>query len=1222
MLTIARIRALQTSDLRVRKFSGRHQISSDGKHLIDGVAFGRPFLRSGTRPTVQIPPRKRQRISYDEWDGLYDSVSEEVEVEGDEQWNGLEDDDSGSDSVDEPDMSEELEGLIDDAAEIQAGNEIQVLADDDGPTVTRSRSRNRGLGLTLPLYGPYHNPLLDEYSQDEPASMLSAFDTGIGSPHAQYATRSHKKKKGNQALVDDRRHSIGSDKSVRFDDEEGATPATVRLTDMFDDADADDDDDEEFIPAEGDDSDKENTQPMEFGSANEEHLRSASASDSASLEDEATSSSGTSVTSSADSEDRQAVLRSDDKKIVPHRIQSATVAESQGLPDSSKLSGKDDAAGSIVNVPPGLGSKGTQKRNQRRRQAKRLKLLKSKGVIPQDATIEDLNEHADSSAKGIEEATQPVTATSNVKARIAAFEAKRQALLDPSASDHVTTAEVEHAAISGIEKHGAERSPSQTEQWAEQNAKRRSQDLTQEDAATLKSIPTTSQVPDSYQEHSLMQQDATYAYTDDLSSRPIDAQEKDHSFLEQSPRRARLDLASSKRMLFASLGLRTPKNKEEEAALREKLSKNVRPQRKQPSISDGADDYSKQVDPDDDDEAWRSKIHLKAVECCYDGIKLSTPPFPFVQRWDPQQQQGYQAPSSKKSRKGKKRKRDNDDLTGDVDKQPSPPKILRLESHDPAAGNTQFHESVMDNEELRNDERDTQFTHADSDLPPLPHDIKSDPTLVQNQCLPGAVVAFKRFLMSAETNWQPRISDYVTASVDHLSSDDTLSVTLAKRDQSQDDARFDEVTGKRLYAKFEMPEFEDSTLLDKSKLQIAFNELIEPHLIRPATEADQLADPAPNGSAVGSQESSKDHSVRPADLVGNSTVGAEGDQAIRSESREEILGLIRDAGWKSSLGSETGKDLTLNEEAGWKSTLGSDTGKDSTSNGREHGLPAAVVNEHTDHARNLRDDQILSSPPFYATAPEKQSSAGPQLPAIPKTQVEPESSIVQSDNVTYPLLDGANEEHESVGEERQHRSISFDDDGPAFPQSSISPPTLRSRRPRTFPDSSPGERFQPTGKLGAQVDGGNESSDEFPELFSQAFDDRMSREPGVKEESSQSQPIRSFAPARAISSTARNTDKKKDLLPNSKSFRSSAGNYSDSGDENFPPAYSQKLRSSQVIDLTQSSDRADLFDTTNDENDDSSFRPDSDGGWVYKPRANKTIGVTTRSSSRRKTKSR
>ncbi|KAF2820405.1 hypothetical protein CC86DRAFT_374563 [Ophiobolus disseminans] len=56
------IRPLMTAEERARTLTGRHQISDDGRHLVDGVPFGRPYLRHPNRPAVRIPPRKRRRL--------------------------------------------------------------------------------------------------------------------------------------------------------------------------------------------------------------------------------------------------------------------------------------------------------------------------------------------------------------------------------------------------------------------------------------------------------------------------------------------------------------------------------------------------------------------------------------------------------------------------------------------------------------------------------------------------------------------------------------------------------------------------------------------------------------------------------------------------------------------------------------------------------------------------------------------------------------------------------------------------------------------------------------------------------------------------------------------------------------------------------------------------------------------------------------------------------
>lgn len=64
------VRVLDQDDRRRRRTSGRLQISSDGRHLVDGVPFGRPRLRAPTgRPAVHIPPRKRARLTYTQQDG-------------------------------------------------------------------------------------------------------------------------------------------------------------------------------------------------------------------------------------------------------------------------------------------------------------------------------------------------------------------------------------------------------------------------------------------------------------------------------------------------------------------------------------------------------------------------------------------------------------------------------------------------------------------------------------------------------------------------------------------------------------------------------------------------------------------------------------------------------------------------------------------------------------------------------------------------------------------------------------------------------------------------------------------------------------------------------------------------------------------------------------------------------------------------------------------------
>jgi len=63
-----------TAEVRARTLTGRHQISDGGQHLVDGVPFGRPYLRQPNRPAVRIPPRKRRRLE----DGEEDDETEAI----------------------------------------------------------------------------------------------------------------------------------------------------------------------------------------------------------------------------------------------------------------------------------------------------------------------------------------------------------------------------------------------------------------------------------------------------------------------------------------------------------------------------------------------------------------------------------------------------------------------------------------------------------------------------------------------------------------------------------------------------------------------------------------------------------------------------------------------------------------------------------------------------------------------------------------------------------------------------------------------------------------------------------------------------------------------------------------------------------------------------------------------------------------------------------------
>ena len=212
--------------------SGRHQISSDGRHLVDGVAFGRPFLRRSNRPAIRIPSLKRPRLEYRYEDDDDDEIPEpnqlmlrdsaQDDVDNEEEYNGIEDVDIGG----------QLNGS---------------MGDGQGRRRSSRKRRRTGLGIddaSLSALFEGEAPLTNGYVHEDGT-----------------ATRAN-------GLRDSRRSSRSSTKSVRFDGHDVETPATILAVE-----DSSDSEDDDFDPA-GDvdssnSSDKENMEPQVNGDHDE-----------------------------------------------------------------------------------------------------------------------------------------------------------------------------------------------------------------------------------------------------------------------------------------------------------------------------------------------------------------------------------------------------------------------------------------------------------------------------------------------------------------------------------------------------------------------------------------------------------------------------------------------------------------------------------------------------------------------------------------------------------------------------------------------------------------------------------------------------------------------------------------------------------------------------------------------------------------------------------------
>ena len=955
-------------------------------------------------------------------------------------------------------------------------------------------------------------------------------------------------------------------------------------------------------------------------------------------------------------------------------------------------------------IPPVNGSNLTRSRNKRRKESKRLSFIKSKGILPAAATKADLYKFEKETTQA---ERQQMIAVGAVRA---AFEAKRQDLLisiaaggidvsvDPSLQRKdagiiedqvprddplskattprgtVMTDQPASAKISGkveAENPSANDPISTTDDPEFRDSGTISPSKAKETPRT-DSISTTATaiVPDSITTSpvettatSMDDAGSTIAAVEARGSRTTPAPDSQH-------RQSKLDVSGARRMLFSSLGLRTPKTKDDEMKMREKLMKDVRPI-KQPQVNDNIE-----KDLGDaavaEDESWKDKIDLRAVECCYEGIELSTPPFPFIQRWDPQQQRGYSIGNSKK-RNGKKRKRNNNEHNEDslvhpqdkaarrsnpknhedssytlhkkavrlneddwprqeAERKPTTEKANAESKDQERPHDENLEDSIKANEQLLHETEDAsadtlvEMEETDDltdDLPTLPEDLSIYSYLTLDTAAKGTIVAFKQLEMSAETNWQPKISEYRTAIVDEILEDGTLSMMLAKRDQPSENIQYDEQSGERLYTKFEMPGYYDENSEDNhGKIEISFDELINPILVDAAgqkgNEDDVVAHFNSNDKAVTQEAHDTDAGAQVASPDGLIPEIPNEEAAEPSEeARQEISDLIKDAGWRSSVHSEVNHDFMDRQDEGPPGERD------------DHNEPALVGTpspkfQGFSSSPHTNGSQVASSPPPAAlqTSKHMHASRSEIAESVPRQGPgdSPARSIIpnRGSAIDYPDLPQINDDSEVFQQEAQDRSglleadhqilsqdVTQDITSPGSnrrsPSQSIASPTL------TLPEKS-SPRFI------NEFDGAD-SDESLPELFSQAFEKRMSQGREIKSELSEEDPISPPSHRKSKRNSRMNSSKRE-------SNRDREPHHSEGQDEDdgaSTPRPSQSAFSSQIVDLTISSDTVDPLDDSY--NDDDSYVLPTGPGWIRKARISEsrhgpTKKTTTRGSMR------
>lgn len=754
------IRPLQYAEVRARTLLGRDQITEDGRHLVDGLPFGRPLLRGVVRPEVRIPPRKKRRLELEEVPHAEQDVDEAALMRFEDLDEELDEEESEED--DDFEMEEDEEPKASSAESSSESSSDEDSSEDDSRSVTTSTS---------------------DSDSDADESMSEASWDSIGSEPPTPPGR----KAASKTELDSRTNR------------EGAHPQS-------------------------------STKPKASEHSGSEQSHDAT----------------------------QSSLK---RKAPP-----GPSIEQQDEQSAKKVK---------VDTKPGDGRPETQVRNARRRDCNKLKHLKKVGMLPPEADIATLHKwqesnkargnlprttgaekapskgsiaellvDADEAAPAVEKDTSTETlgrspdaedetpelttddrillAQSKSNPEVARIEEQRQRLLGAIASGgiEVTT------------KKDRKRTASELEE-----------DEAPEELSTKKPVINAPVLEEQTAEPAAPADTRAGAST---NAKP--ATKATDMVPSSVARRSKLDLAGSKRLLFGSLGVRVPKTQEERDALQKRLSDRAKQRAAPPGLNPSTHSTGKhdeavtaqdgELAEEEDPEAWREKLQLTAVECCEEGVTLSTPPFPFYQRWDPQQRRkkarnGMTYMASKKG--GGKHKAANDPHVEYYDKYNQNGEGDALNYDDPVDDDEYWEEGALLNDEydMEGDEdaaarqlHEAAEQELDDGFPTLPADNSTLPLLAEADARKDDFVVYKELTCSAATNWQPSMLTR-TAQLQGR-EDDGWTVKLAMRDLCAKE--YDE-EGKRVYRKFEMEGMSDNEEEDESVKTVTWSELIEARLL-------------------------------------------------------------------------------------------------------------------------------------------------------------------------------------------------------------------------------------------------------------------------------------------------------------------------------------------------------------------------------------------------------
>ncbi|KAK5651707.1 hypothetical protein OQA88_11773 [Cercophora sp. LCS_1] len=918
------IRPLVTEDRKKRRLSGRHQISSDGKHLIDGIAFGRPRLKTPRdRPAIDIPPLKRRRITYDAGDSEPEPDSDDegpqllLTEHGEQQFGNLpfdeaEDEDEEDEFVEEQadDVDEELDDV--DPEEIEdelrdLHNDIAAVGDVDLSEVLEGlgdqRKDSTGLGHTevedqrYTESAPVAKPQevagkaagadgLDLPTLDKITALRAAFPTAPADicEKTLLACNKQEKKAYNRlrkahpaqlSLHDMRSHlerlraavpdagddvSGGEDGSgdeseaesvnslvkhydehgfpvgsildgtasrhmveslrksghevkipvhTRFDesDEEEATSARAEdktQSDLDEDMEAEREKSDEDDSSDSGGSSSDSSDDGEFNPADDDFdglddfdgVAGSSESDSESGSDE-DSDSGPEVASSrqaaepqggamlsdarSNSRKRRREIDSDEEQEDSSDSEDESDSSDSSSSDSDSDSESDSDSGSSDGSCGGAGNGGAFTHD------------------PDSDSGSDSSDSENSSDSSSDSEPEGQSSSAPKTKGTGYFLGAQSPDIQASGPEEASNANL--PVNQQIPKPQSPQAPNETvppgqgkTSTQRRNARRRAQKKAKKDAARDETLDPNGTTPDASvaaKKAALLRSLGLEA--DVANEQPVhDRDTGDIASEHNAPSNTQITAVNHSGTSNLASSLSQPES--------------------QPHIDQENSTAQGSRDEEDQNESWRSKINYYGVECCREGVELSEPPFPFVQRWDPQQRYS-------------KRKQRAQPEYYEEESQPSTKK-RRQTGYSPE-GDSYFegdsymsacYESENANITLNYDDDPSEFPafntteqeqhHHEDDLVSLPDDLSALPVLERGELCSGMAVAWKQLLLSKATGWQPQIQELAGMVVDV--DGDYVRVRLAKkfRDLEENEKDYDE-HGNRVYDKFEHPGMDD-----------------------------------------------------------------------------------------------------------------------------------------------------------------------------------------------------------------------------------------------------------------------------------------------------------------------------------------------------------------------------------------------------------------------------